>query len=273
MYSTLHQRKPNRAIDGKEVILYVKDLAKYLNCAEIARKTKIPYYTVRRYIQMPLEKVLERKSGRRIGSGKKNLTSKFFDDILIKYIETLRTLQIPVHMCTVVTAAKQLAWLEDFKETDKFSFTFSVSWAKLWCRRNGIVLKRLSSSKNDKLPDNWIELGEDMLKCIKYLMKAFNITSNYVLNVDETPLFMENTSNYTLDMKGKSTKPVMTVNNDKERITFLLSITAEGVHLPPFVVIHGKLVERLVSEEVRSKCPVYCNGKAWMTITLTIKYI
>lgn len=65
-----------------------------------------------------------------------------------------------------------------------------------------------------------------MMKCIKLLMVEFDITTDYVLNSDETPLFMESTSNYSLDEKGKPTNPIIQTNNDKERITFLLTITS-----------------------------------------------
>lgn len=105
-------------------------------------------------------------------------------------------------------------------------------------------------------------------------MNLYNISKELVLNADETPICLEPNINYSYDIKGKRDSPtVINFNLDKERISFLLTITSEGKHLKPYVVVKGKVVKRLVNDEVLKRCVVKANPKAWLTNELTKSYI
>lgn len=105
-------------------------------------------------------------------------------------------------------------------------------------------------------------------------MQMFGITANYVINADETPICLESHSNYTYDQKNnRDSIPVISFNKEKQRLSFLLSVTADGTYHKPFVVIKGKMVNRLVGEEVLNNCCVYANQTAWLNSDLIKNYI
>lgn len=136
--------------------------------------------------------------------------------------------------------------------------------------------RRASSTKSDLIPENCEELGTQMVRTVIELMRKYDIPKECVLNADETPPFMETNPNYTLDEKGKrGPTTVLSFNKEKQRINFMLTITSNGDHLKPFVVLKGKNVKLLVknNKDVLKNSIVCANKNTWMTTKLTKYYI
>lgn len=261
---------PRRSPESKERIMFIRQLSKTVSLMDIHYITKIPYKTIWKYVHLTEDQVQKRVAGCRPNAGKRPLTSIFFDYCLVQVIKTLRFIGLPIHCSTISVLAKGLSKEFEFQNSPKL--LYSESWAKKWIKRNKVVNRRISSSTKS-VPDNWSDRGNDMIKCVKSIMNLYNISKELVLNADETPICLEPNINYSYDIKGKRDSPtVINFNLDKERISFLLTITSEGKHLKPYVVVKGKVVKRLVNDEVLKRCVVKANPKAWLTNELTKSY-
>lgn len=69
--------------------------------------------------------------------------------------------------------------------------------------------RKLTSTK--VLPSDWKLQGQKMIDSIHFLMDSRGITADYVINCDETPIFVENPNNYTYDRRdSKESSQVLT---------------------------------------------------------------
>ena len=71
--------------------------------------------------------------------------------------------------------------------------------------------------------------------------------TNYI-NCDETAIYFENPSTKTIDVKGLKEIIINTDGNEDKKISALLSITADGRKLPPFLIFKGK-EDKIVEKE------------------------
>lgn len=80
-------------------------------------------------------------------------------------------------------------------------------------------------------------------KKISQLRKDSEIYDNIslIVNVDETPCYLENPLTETIDIKGKKQIKIITYRKEKCGITFALSVSASGYKLPPLLILKGKL--------------------------------
>ena len=61
--------------------------------------------------------------------------------------------------------------------------------------------------------------------------------------MDETPLFFNMTPSKTVSKKGGKSIIIRTQNLEKCRLSVLLTITADGIKLPPFLIFKAKVNE------------------------------
>ena len=64
-------------------------------------------------------------------------------------------------------------------------------------------------------------------------------------NMDETAIWADMPGEYTVELKGVKSVPILTTGHEKKRITVCLAALADGCKLPPLIVLKGK---RLPSE-------------------------
>ena len=90
-----------------------------------------------------------------------------------------------------------------------------------------------------------------------------------ILNVDETPIYMDMTYNKTIEKKGAKNIEIITTGGEKIRISAILSISGDGKKLPPVLIFKakpgGKLAKKLNAIEIvkQKKIFVYCQANAW----------
>lgn len=65
-------------------------------------------------------------------------------------------------------------------------------------------------------------------------------TNNYIAgqigNADQTPMFFDMPSNYTVETKGATQVRILTSGNEKNRVTAMLCCTADGHKLDPYLI-------------------------------------
>ena len=66
--------------------------------------------------------------------------------------------------------------------------------------------------------------------------------------MDETPLCINIASNYSISQKGKSSFIVRTQSEDKYHVLVMLTIIANDVKLPPYLIFKGKPNGKIIKE-------------------------
>ena len=70
--------------------------------------------------------------------------------------------------------------------------------------------------------------------------KNNNFELNCIANMDKTPIFFDMVGALTIDCCGAQSVPICTTGNDKNQLTYVLGIFADGTKLPPVVIFKGK---------------------------------
>ncbi|KAJ4446805.1 hypothetical protein ANN_13503 [Periplaneta americana] len=89
-------------------------------------------------------------------------------------------------------------------------------------------------------------------------------------NADETPVFWDMPSNMTVDNKGAKSISLRTTGNEKQRITVMLAVTADGGKLPPYVILKRKTMPK---QNLPKGLVIRCQEKGWMTTELMMYWL
>ena len=100
-----------------------------------------------------------------------------------------------------------------------------------------------------------------------------------LMNIDETPIYMDMPETKTIDFKGKKEIDIYTFGADKVRISAILSQVGNGNKLPHILVFKAKKKGRLENELntlpiVRDKkIFVYCQENAWRDTDIFLNWL
>ncbi|CAI7856774.1 unnamed protein product [Closterium sp. NIES-54] len=102
---------------------------------------------------------------------------------------------------------------------------------------------------------------ESFWEFVRQMRMVHRFPLNLIVNADQTPLWLEMPAERTLEMKGARTVHVRTAGYEKERVTVMLAVTADGLKLPPYVIFKRKTVPRIV---VPPGIVIRAQEKGWM---------
>lgn len=97
-------------------------------------------------------------------------------------------------------------------------------------------------------------------------------------NCDETPVFFNMLPNKTIAKKGGKTIIIKTQNQENCRVSVLLTVTADGGKLSPYLIFKAKnqgLIEKNLQKDeyvIKKLCFVSCNENAWSTKDIMINW-
>ena len=109
-------------------------------------------------------------------------------------------------------------------------------------------------------------------ECIK-LRTRNNYDLDCILNCDETPVNLDNPYAYTLSIKGTKIVTIKTFGKKRELISCLLSISASGDKLKPFIVFKGQKNKNVFHEIKENKIIGVTQSNAWVDEENFIIYI
>ena len=155
----------------------------------------------------------------------------------------------------------------------------------MWCyrfiKRNGISIRRISHIGQIP-PANINKYKASFIEEVINKRRIMNISvdDNYTtINMDETAFYLEMGFNTTLEFKGKRNVEIISSGREHYRISVLLAITANGLKLPPFIIIKGE-GGKTIEKELRNlpyvrngNLFVYCQPQGWCTSYLFIEWI
>lgn len=92
-----------------------------------------------------------------------------------------------------------------------------------------------------------------------------------IRNPDQMPVYLDMPSPLTVHEKGSKQVCVRTTGNEKTRVTIMLSCTADGHKLPPYVVLKRKTLAK--GEDLPRNVIMRCHEKGWMNEVLVLDWI
>ena len=118
-------------------------------------------------------------------------------------------------------------------------FKASRGWVDHFMRHNGLFLRRCTAICQ-KLSTDFEEKLVNFQRHVIMLQKTGNFLMGQIGNVDEMPIWLDMLRNYTVEQKGAKQVPIRTSGCEKQCITVMLGITADGHKLPPFLIFKRK---------------------------------
>ena len=262
-------KKNKFTIEEKQSVLTL--LSYNISKHSIEKKFGIDRKTIRGW-EAKREEIMNednKKAYRLKGAGRHPITKDIENEILI-WINTCRRNGVAVSCNQIIAYGIKLNG-KDFKLT----YNAYRCWVKRFLKRHNLSIRKASylGQKMDKDIQNLTY--KFLLNCIKTRIKTqINDDIHCLVNVDETPCYLENPSKDTVDIKGKKQIDIITYGKDKCRITAVLSITASGEKLPPLLILKGKVGKRKEEElnklEIVKKKKIFvkCQEKAWCNTEL-----
>lgn len=205
----------------------------------------------------------QRKSFR----GPKNGAFPEVERELTDFVREQRAAHLAVNIELLQAKAREIARDKGIQRAD---FKASKHWVSRFMRRAGFSLRRRTSI-SQKLPESYEELLVAFQKHVISLRKAVPFQLGQIGNADQTPVYLDMPSALTVHQKGSRQVIVRSTGNEKTRVTVMLSCTADGRKLPPYVVFKRKTLPK--GEKFPKNVVVRCQDKGWMDESLVLDWI
>ena len=124
-------------------------------------------------------------------------------------------------------------------------------------------------------PKNSYELVVNYLKYIYEIRKNFIKDISLIIGVDGAPVFFTPQLNGILTAKGYRQVVVSTTDQEKQRVTVVLSVAGNGAKLKPFFIFCGNSESDILYKRIK-EIPQFknkegyfsINKNCWMTVML-----
>lgn len=147
------------------------------------------------------------------------------------------------------------------------TFKASRSWIDKFMRRKGFSLRRRTTICQ-KLPPDFEQKLVSYQGYLLFLRKKYQFLLSQIGNADETPIWLDMPRNYTVNEIGSRQVPIKTSGYEKQRVTVMLCITADGHKLPPYIIFKRKTIpkpKKGSSEAFPPGVIIRAQTKGWMT--------
>jgi hypothetical protein len=128
------------------------------------------------------------------------------------------------------------------------------------------------------LKDDCFKQASLFLNEVREIRSKNGINSSIIANMDETPVFLNMPLTKTIVKRGSSQVIIKTQNQEKCRISVLLTIVADGSKLPPMIIFKAKdranIYNKLQKDQhvINGDCFVECNENAWSTKSIISRW-
>ncbi|MEW8548669.1 MAG: hypothetical protein AB2693_34645 [Candidatus Thiodiazotropha sp.] len=226
-----------------------------------AREFKVPKSTVSDWTKIEFQKDSRTKKGHLHRPGRPVSYGTTTDVKLAEWVLEQRDQQLPVSIDDICNQARVLV--------DSENFAASRNWADHFMKRHDLVL-RAKTSVAQRLPADLEKKIEAFLQYVKQKREEDEFEDQFIINMDETPMYFDLLPGKTVDVKGRKSIRIRTTGSEKRHLTVVLAVSAAGDVLPPMIIFKGK---RPVSLNVPKGWIVCVQEKAWMDETLMIRWV
>ena len=244
----------------------IREYKKTNNYYALSKQTNINISTLIEWVNREYEFIQEsnRKNNKRLsGSGRKLIYPADFDSALLAWFNNERENKRGV-------SYKQLK-----QEAEKRSGkTITLWWIRGFVSRFNLSIRKITHTKQQTTVDQHkkTELVINYINSLNQL--AINYEEMVILNMDETPFWIDSIPKTTLEVAGTQQIDIVTTGHEKERMSIVITCTASGVMLPSLVILKNLksvpkcAIPRDVFVEVSG-----IGGSGFMNEHIMIKYI
>lgn len=186
---------------------------------------------------------------------------KPIEEQLLRFVFELREQGMTVSHPMI--AVKAAALCRPFREKSRNARLLIVG---RWKKHHGLTY-RMGTNESQRAPSETKAEAEDFMNIVRPIVSEANRHQDYIINMDQTPVWFSFNAKRTLDLIGKKTIHVRKSTNDTKRATFAMTITASGKILTPYMVFKGKAGARIETREAMTfpRDMYYaCQENAWM---------
>lgn len=164
------------------------------------------------------------------------------------------------------TIAIRLKAINVARERGLEGFGGNPSWCQRFMKRNNLVVRgRGKTAPGHKLPEDWQRKVAEFTLFVQRIITENNFTACNVGSMDEVPMSFDAPIIRTVVTTAEKTAKVTTTGQERTNFTVVLSATADGTKLPPFIIFKRVTMP---SENFPPNCIVVCNKKGWMNKTV-----
>ncbi|CAI7849341.1 unnamed protein product [Closterium sp. NIES-54] len=123
------------------------------------------------------------------------------------------------------------------------------------------------------LPSSCADVATQCKEFWQFVRDARNeyaIDNRYIINADQTPLWLEMPATTTVEQMGVKSVPIRSAGYQKERVTVMLACTATGEKLKPWVFFKRKTLPK---GDFPNDVVVGCQANGWMEATGVIQWL
>ena len=268
------KKRRNTRITIKSKLEAVQFAKMFNNNTQAALKFGVDESTIRRWRAKEEEFKKQSHINTKITLHKgKESKFKSIEQYLINFIDTNRKMGNPISTLAIIAEIIKLC--PEAKAASKGSLRV---WVYRFMKRYTLSF-RSSTHIGQKMPENAVKEVKKFFKKVIKERVGYPYGLELICNMDETPIFLNMPPSKTIAKKGSKTVFIRSQNQEKVRISVLLTIAADGTKLPPFVIFkdkkHGKNEENLKKLPMVQNGEVFvaCNENAWSTTHIMKKWL
>lgn len=237
-----------------------------------SRRLNIPLSTLRGWVNR-FENGGEISFRRTKGGGRKPVLTKEFEISMYNWLIEKRDLGAPITTDIFLSKIKNSFRESDVNPYSKqpvFSRGFLTSYMRRFhlSLRTSSIVTPASLVQGTQLCDNIINLWKNC----NNLRRTYKIPDSMIINLDEVPVWFDNSSLKVLDKKNKKHVRNRSNGRQKSRITVILAQCADGTKLPPLVIFKTLGSSEDMHEYFRKKfgCKIFFRSSTKSTSNIPI---
>ncbi|CAI7731302.1 unnamed protein product [Closterium sp. NIES-54] len=175
------------------------------------------------------------------------------------------------HKGTAVSVGRLQEWSREFmkllypdkkwKGSQRWSERFRWRW-NLSVRMKTRVAQKTAARENYPCKSFW--------QFVRAKRRERGIDTTWIINVDQTPLWLEMPATTTVEETGVRSVPIRRAGYQKQRVTVMLACTADGRKLKPWVFFKRKTLPK---GDFPADVAVACHENGWMDSPSVVRWL
>ena len=208
----------------------------------IARSFAVDPSQIRKWRAKVVQLAQTKRTKKSVATGRKGRL-KDNEDVLMEWAFNLRDAGMGLTYKHLVRKAIEV--VDGFAELTESQQYHSV---RRLCMSN-CFLKRRFTHTSQRLPQETEEDSQQWLQVMRPIVSAPNVQKKFVLNMDQTPMYLSMAPVSTLNLQGARTVYGRRTGDSGCRFTVSCTIAANGDKLKPFLIFKGEQNGRIATRE------------------------
>ena len=244
--SSFHLTMARKQLTNGEKIKIVNETAQRLANGEslraIARSFEVAPSQIRIWRAKVVQLAQTKRSKKSLATGRKGRLNDH-EEVLMDWAFNLRNAGHGLTYWHLVAKAAEVC--DGFGNLTKSQQYHSV---RRLCMRNCFLQRRFTHI-GQRLPQETEEESQQWLQVMRPIVGAPNVEKKFVLNMDQTPMYLSMAPVSTLNLQGARTVYGRRSGDSGTRFTVSCTISANGDKLKPFLIFKGEDNGRIATRE------------------------